>query len=202
LQRGNVKVAIVRTFLMQCAPDLLSDGRGEHVQDFVAVVAQREQPRRRFPCLWRFVVPQLRRDDLMHRKMQTGIDRLAFNFNVTATFSQRAFELGVLVSDHERPHVGVCEIRNRQIELGERIGVADKSQSFVSVATGRSGRHGRSVSEFRWDGNEVAAAEANAALSVDASADGIRPSNGSPRLDIQAFSEGPTSDLRFPTYGL
>src|SRR5450631_1815178 len=39
-QRGNVKVAIVRTFLVQRAPDLLGDGRGEHVQDLVALVAQ------------------------------------------------------------------------------------------------------------------------------------------------------------------
>lgn len=59
---------------MQRAPDLLGNGRAEHVQDLVAVIAQIEQPCRRFPCLWRVVVPQLRGDDLVHRKMQAGID--------------------------------------------------------------------------------------------------------------------------------
>ena len=136
LQRGNVKVAIVRTFLVQRPPNLLRDRRGEHVQDLVAVVARLEQPCRRCPHLRRVVVPQLRGHDLVHREMQAGIDRLAFNLNISATFSQRAVEFRVLVTNHERAHVGISQISDRQIKLRKRSGLGDEPESCVSLASG------------------------------------------------------------------
>jgi hypothetical protein len=63
------------------------------------------------------------------------IDWLAVNFNLWTTFRQRAVELWVLVPNHERAHVSISQISDRQIKLRKRGGLGDEPQSCVSVAS-------------------------------------------------------------------
>ena len=68
-------LSVIRLLVVQRLPNLIRDRSAEHVQDFVSLIPRVEKPHRRLPHLRRRVVPQLRRDNLVHRKMQTRIHR-------------------------------------------------------------------------------------------------------------------------------
>ncbi len=68
-------LSVIRLLVVQRPPNLLRDGSTEHVQDFVSLVPSVEKPHRRLPHLRRRLVPQLGRDDLVHREMQPRIYR-------------------------------------------------------------------------------------------------------------------------------
>src|SRR5664279_2594416 len=89
-------------------------------------IARFEQPHRRLPHLrWR-VVPQLGRNDLMHRQVKTRIDRAIAEVDLAATLSQPLFELGMLVADDERAHVGISEVLDTCAKRSEHTRISDE----------------------------------------------------------------------------
>ena len=130
-------VPVVRTLLVQCLPNLIGHGSAEHVEDLVPLVAGAEETHGGLPNLGRFVVPELRRDYLVYRDVQTDIDRLATNVDLTAVFAERLHELRMLVTDHKRPRVGIGQIVERQVQSGERRRSATKRRLSAGHCCGR-----------------------------------------------------------------
>ena len=72
-----------------------------------------EKPHRRVPDLRRRVVPELCRNDLVQCEVQTRIHRRAADVDpLIEAFLERRFQLGMLVTDHDRAHVGISEFLN------------------------------------------------------------------------------------------
>src|SRR6266566_5720520 len=110
-----MQCAVVGSLLLQGAPNLLGYRPAEHVEDLVPLVARAEEARGRLPHLRRVVLPQLRRDYLMYRNVKADTDRLASHLDLAAPFAERLHELGMLMTDHQRPRVRIRQVIERQL---------------------------------------------------------------------------------------
>jgi hypothetical protein len=72
----------------------------------VSLIAFLKQPHGGIPHPRRRVLPQLGRDDLMDLEMQARVHRPTRVFDLAPPLFQCFLDLGMLVTDHERAHVG------------------------------------------------------------------------------------------------
>ena len=74
-------LSVIRLLVVQRSPTWSVTGRPS-MCNFVSLVPASIKPRRRLPHLRRRVVPQLRRDHLVHREMQPRIYRPAADIDL------------------------------------------------------------------------------------------------------------------------
>ena len=74
-------------------------------------------------------------------EVQAGVHRPIAALDLAAVFFQRLLELGMLVTDHDRAHVRIGELLERQIERGKHIRIGDEAPSIVLTTSIRSPRH-------------------------------------------------------------
>ena len=134
LERRDVLRTVIGPLLVPRFPDLSGDGTGEHVQDLVAFVAGVKQSCCGVPDLgWR-VIPQLRRDNLVHRDVQTRVDRRAPNVDLPQAGVERLLELRMLAPDHERTDVRIRELLELETQRREHVQIGDEPSSrLISI---------------------------------------------------------------------
>jgi hypothetical protein len=125
-QRGDVAVVIVGLLVVPRGPHLIRNRSAEHMQDLVALVPGVAKSDRRLPHLARRVIPQLGRDDLVHRQMQARVDRTVTEIDFAKTALERLLELGMLGTDYMTANVRISEVLDGELEIAQHGRIGDE----------------------------------------------------------------------------
>ena len=108
---GDVASWIALEVRVQNAPHLPRGDRAGHVQDFVALVAERGQSPGGLPDLRRVVVPELVRDDLVHGDVQPRVDRGALYDDLVVASPKGSVQLRMLGLDQDPALVRIVGVQ-------------------------------------------------------------------------------------------
>ena len=101
--------------------ELITHNGTEHVQHVVTPIAAAGETLRGLPELGRRVLEDPRGDDLMHREMQLGVDRLTSHLDLGRPVLDPLPEPRVLRRDQQPPIIFVPRVQERDIHVVENI---------------------------------------------------------------------------------
>ena len=125
----------------------------------------------------------------MHLEVQAGVSRPIAALDLTPAFFERLLELGMLVTDDDRAHVGIGELLERQIERGKHIRIGDEAPSIVLATSMRSLRHG---------GNCVAGARQNVRHEATVACDRVAQQPGLSLTESRVFGGAAARSIGWP----
>ena len=133
-QGGSSLVGIHCVVVVEDLVDVVGHDGREHVQHLVTFVTSVEQPRRGLPDLRRIVSPKLVGDDLVHRYVERGADRVALQMDLGQAGVDGAVKFGVLSQDQNSPVVRIVGVQEREVDALELARCRRYSEAAAIVA--------------------------------------------------------------------